>query len=227
MTEEGKIMAALKVDASQIQLPGDLLERINRQVDSVAPVRQSWWSRLRLGPTLEVLAVCILVLGMVGLGSYRNLNLSRSPGGSKQGSGTQDAVSGKSKPQGLPAASEVTKAYFAGYARAEQKPLDRSVVTMVLGWLNDAQAVGMDKDIFRNRGSDFYLVMELQSGDQITVRLAADCVTTRTADSTATDCHRAQGQVNLITSTGETPRLRAPELADWLLGQAAHPARTQ
>jgi hypothetical protein len=125
---------------------------------------------------------------------------------------------------GLPSASEVKRAYFSGFPGAGQQSLDQSTVAAVLGWLNKARVVGTDKDNFWRRGRDFYLVIELQGGDRLVVRLAEDCVVTQTADSTRTTCNYAEGHVNLIALESEAPRLRAPELADWLKGQAAQPA---
>jgi hypothetical protein len=218
MTDERKIKAALKVDGSQIHLPSDLLERINRLADDVAPVRPSLWSRWRLGPKLELAAACLLLVGLLGVAAVRNLNHNPTPAGGEQGSGTQGIASR------LPSASDVTKAYFSGYPGAEEKNLDQSVITKVLGWLKDAPVVGLDKE-FSQRQRDFILVMELRNGERVRVRLAEDCVVTKAADGTGTTCRNAEGQVNLITSSGEGPRLRAPDMADWLKGQAAHVGR--
>jgi photosystem II stability/assembly factor-like uncharacterized protein len=93
MTEERKIKAALKVEASQIRLPSDFLERVNRQADGVAPVRPSLWSRLRLGPKVELAAACLLLIGLVGLAAVRNLNHMQAPAGSDNGSGPHGVAS--------------------------------------------------------------------------------------------------------------------------------------
>ncbi|MFZ5824368.1 MAG: hypothetical protein ACOY94_08580 [Bacillota bacterium] len=78
MTEERKIKAALKVDAGQIQLPPDLLDRIRRRADTVTPVCPSLWARWRLGPKLELALACILLVSLLGMAAYRNLNSGRS-----------------------------------------------------------------------------------------------------------------------------------------------------
>lgn len=92
MTEERKIKAALKVDANQIHLPADLFERINRQADSVAPARPGIWARLRLGEKLELAAACVLLVGLLGIAAYHNLNPIQAPAGGDQGSGTHGAA---------------------------------------------------------------------------------------------------------------------------------------
>ncbi|MDB4895751.1 MAG: hypothetical protein JWN15_2013 [Firmicutes bacterium] len=88
MTEERKIKAALQVDARQMPLPSDLLDRINQQADRVPSVRPGFWSRWRLGPKLELVAVCLLLIAFVGLAAVRNLNHRQAPAGGNPGSTT-------------------------------------------------------------------------------------------------------------------------------------------
>jgi hypothetical protein len=84
VTEERKIRAALKVDASQIRLPDDLLERIDRQVVMEASARSNRWLRLRLGPALEVVAACIVLAALVGVAAFRNLSHTPAQAGGEQ-----------------------------------------------------------------------------------------------------------------------------------------------
>jgi hypothetical protein len=55
-------------------------------------VRPSLWSRLRLGPKLEVAAACILLVGLVGIAALRNLNPSQAPAGGGHSSDTKAAL---------------------------------------------------------------------------------------------------------------------------------------
>jgi hypothetical protein len=95
--EEHKIERALAVGLNKIQPSSDLLDRINREADQLAQggtrSRQSLWSRLRLGPKLELVAACILLVGLVGIAAFRNLNPSHAPAGGDKGSGTQGTAS--------------------------------------------------------------------------------------------------------------------------------------
>lgn len=98
MIEESKVEKALEAGLGKIQSSPDLLDRINREADNLAlrgsHRRPGIWSRLRLGPKLEVVAACILLVGLVGIAAYRNLHATQAPAGGDQGGGTQRTTSG-------------------------------------------------------------------------------------------------------------------------------------
>lgn len=79
MADDRALQAALKVEASQIDLPADLLERILKEEHGVRPARRGLWSRL--GPGLEVLAACIVLVGLIGIGSMRTANRTPADAG--------------------------------------------------------------------------------------------------------------------------------------------------
>lgn len=70
LEEERSFRVALKLEASQINLPSDLLERILREEPRVRPAHPTLWSRL--GPKLEALAACVVLAGLAGIGIMRN-----------------------------------------------------------------------------------------------------------------------------------------------------------
>jgi hypothetical protein len=80
--EDRKITAALKLEASQIGLPDDLLERIEAAAEPpAAAVRHGFWVRLRPGRKLELAAACLLLAALIGVAALRNLHGGRAPAG--------------------------------------------------------------------------------------------------------------------------------------------------
>lgn len=122
MTEERKIKAALKVDASQIQVPPDMLDRISRRADTVTPVRPSLWARWRLGPKLEVALACVLLAGLVGVASYRNLNSTPTPAGGDQGLGSVSAQASIPKLD-IPELTRMSRAVVIGTVKEKSSPV--------------------------------------------------------------------------------------------------------
>lgn len=74
MLDDRTIRTALQRDASEFELPPDLLTRIQRQAD--ATPRRSLWARL--GPKLEIAAACILVASLIGVAALRHLQQTPS-----------------------------------------------------------------------------------------------------------------------------------------------------
>lgn len=230
MTEEHKIKAALKVEASQIQLPPDLLDRISRRADTVTPVRPSLWARWRLGPRLELAAACILLVGLVGMAAYRNLNSDRAPMAGEQGSSTLGTASNAELAGLVPKANEVTTARVTGFDLTgtylplqSGNPADLAIITKVLRWLENGQVVsrfsqddaakGDVLDLPRNRSNVFRF--ELRDGGSASVRLAYEC--TSSESGSGTTCHTLAGEVIFIPAGSELPfRVKQPELAKWL-----------
>lgn len=215
MLDEAKLKMLLQTQTEGLRPRPELWARVAQQTRGRRQAALT--SGLRRG--LELVAACAVIGSIALLPWLRHSLAPVQPGGNGQPAPAM--VAPQSVP-GVPQASEVAKAYFAGYPGADHAALDAAVVGKVIGWLQSAQVVGTDKDLPMREGKDFYLVLELQNGASATVRIAEDCVITRGPDSTSTTCHRAEGQVNLITSGNEAPRLRGPELAHWLLAQATH-----
>lgn len=69
--DEQKLKAALTKEASQVNLPPDLLGRIYQTAE-----RPSWWTRLRVGAKLEIAAAFLL---LAGLGAIIGLRSANSP----------------------------------------------------------------------------------------------------------------------------------------------------
>jgi hypothetical protein len=90
MSEEKQIRAALKLEANQVHLPSDLLDRIERQ----ATLRPTLRRRLRLGPLVEIGAVCLLVFALVGVGLVRQLHQPPAPGDGRTDPPAQTALRG-------------------------------------------------------------------------------------------------------------------------------------
>lgn len=117
MNDDQKIITALKADASQVQLPADLLARIHREAAPPAP--PSLWSRLRIGPKAELVAACLLLIALIGIGALRNLGPDRAPAGGGQGTETPGTAAqstpgqiapGTGAPQCCPAEGHLTAA---------------------------------------------------------------------------------------------------------------------
>lgn len=88
MIEERTIEKAIEYGLGKVQPSSDLLDRINRQAGNleVRPVtiRPSIWVRSRLGPKLEFLAACVVLVTLIGVGVYRNIGSSQTPAGGHQ-----------------------------------------------------------------------------------------------------------------------------------------------
>lgn len=90
MLDEHKIQAALKAEASEIDLPPDLLERINRQCDRLVAPRPSLW--VRLVPRLELVAACILVASLIGAAALRHRQQTQNSVGGSPAMETKEPV---------------------------------------------------------------------------------------------------------------------------------------
>jgi|GEM_PF-6131459 len=83
MSDEQLITAAAKIDAHQIHLPDDLLQRIQQQAYGEGTTKPR---RFRLGPTLEILAASLILGALLTFGIMGGLD--RRPAAPPTGSGT-------------------------------------------------------------------------------------------------------------------------------------------
>ena len=117
----------------------------------------------------------------------------------------------------MPAADEITSAILPGQPKTPDWRVKPEAIGQIAAWLQGAQPADGPAEFPPPpaRGHQPYLVLTLKGGETLTVRPAADCVTSKMGDgSEMQTCTRADHQVFL--TRGQTWRLEAPALAQWL-----------
>lgn len=91
----------------------------------------------------------------------------------------------------------------------------RVVTAKLLGWLTAAEPAAGEISAPARTPT---LVFRLRNGEGASVRIAYDCITTKTDTGTEMRCGQAAGQVIFQAAGGSSPmRLRSPDLAYWVL----------
>lgn len=118
----------------------------------------------------------------------------------------------------MPTADEIASAIVPGQPKMPDWRVKPEALGQIAAWLQAAEAADGSTDLPPPpaHGTPLSLVLTLKDGETLTVRPAADCVTSKLADgSEMQTCTHAEDDV-FLTRQGQTYRLQAPALAQWL-----------